>query len=101
MIIRRAPDAFGLDPGVDGPGKISVFHQSPGFTGIVLEVFSFPGGLHPAFIHLEDEAVFAFFNKRLGVDSGIKPEIEGCLQTGKAGLVGKIQELLDGFGFKR
>ena len=79
MIIRRAADAFGFDPGVDGPGKIRVFHQSPGFAGIVLEVFSFPGGLYPTFIHLEDQAVFAFFNKRLGVDSGIKPEIEGRL----------------------
>ena len=90
MIIWRTANAFGFDPGVDSAGKIGVFHQSSGFAWIVLKVFSLPGGLHPAFIHLEDQAIFAFFNKRLSVDSGIKSKIEGSLQTCKAGLVGKI-----------
>jgi len=88
MVIRRAPDAFGFDPGIDGPGKIRVFHQPPRFTGIILKAFSFSGGLNPAFIHLEDQTVFAFFNKGLGVDSGIEAEIEGRFQPWQAWLVG-------------
>ena len=79
MVIRRATDAFGFNPGIDGTGKVGIFHQAPGFAGVILKAFAFSGGLHPAFIHLEDETVFAFFNKRLGVDSGVKPEIEGSL----------------------
>ena len=40
MIVRRAADTFGVYPGIDGPGKISILHYPSGFARVIVEPFT-------------------------------------------------------------
>jgi hypothetical protein len=60
-------------------GQIALFGHAAGFAGIIVESFSFPGALHPAFVHLKSDAVRTLFNNALGIDPGIDTENKGLL----------------------
>ena len=86
MCIRRTADTLGLDSRIDTAGKIGIFHQSRGFTWIIIQPFPFSGYLHPAGIHLKHKPIRAFFDKGLLVDPGVNTEIQRLFQPIQTGI---------------
>ena len=64
MCIRRASDAFGMNPFVDGSGKVGIFDEARRFAWVVVETFTFSGGLDPAVVHLKDDGSEVKFDLR-------------------------------------
>ena len=79
MGIRRAGDTLGCNTRIDAAGKIGIFHHPTGFAWIIVQPFSFAGTLHPAIVHLKDEAVRTLLNDLLRIYPGIDTENKGLL----------------------
>jgi hypothetical protein len=90
MTVRRATDAFGYNPLVNCPGKITVFHKTCRFARVVGKAFSLASILYPAFIHLKDKTVFGFFYDRLLVNTGVDSKTKRPLQALQATVFGKL-----------
>ena len=77
-----------MNPFVDGSGKVGIFDEARGFAWVVVETFTFSGGLDPAVVHLKDDGSRFFVHDGLDIDLCIKAKIEGLLQPFDAGVFG-------------
>ncbi len=95
MVVRRAGDAGGPDPGVDGLGKGAILDQPPRLARIIGEPLAFPRRLDAAIVHLEDQTLRPLLADRLDVDPGVEAESQRPLQAGEAGCLGEAEESPD------
>ena len=71
MLIRRAGDAAGPDPRIDGLGKFGVLNYPHRFAGKVGKTFPLAGRLHPAIEHTEYHPAVSLLQNVLKVQASV------------------------------